>query len=130
MKRFFAAFFAALVLVACALTPPAAQAQTVTTSILLTYTAPTANTDGTAIVGTLTYQVYQGTKGGAFTAVGSPVTALTETVTSATAGNCFTVVAIDTNGTTVTNSAPSNTVCAEIPGAPGGLTITWSQTVH
>lgn len=119
-----------LVALLLALAACVAEAQTVTTSIPVSWTAPTTNTDGTAITGTLTYQLYQGVKGGAFTAVGTPVSALTVTVTSATAGACFTVVAIETIGSAVTDSTPSNTLCAEIPGSPGGLTLTWSQTVH
>lgn len=104
-------------------------AQTVTTSISLGWTAPTQNTDGSSISGALAYQVYQGPKAGPFVAVGSPVSTTTEIITSASAGNCFTVSTSETIGASTTVSALSPTVCAEIPSGASGLTISFTVTV-
>ncbi len=73
------------------------------------WTAPTTNTDGSAITVPLTYNVYQGQKG-AETLLASGLTALTAPVD----GPCVYVTA--TEGTT--EGVPSNEVCLLIPGAP------------
>lgn len=106
-----------------------AHAQTVTTKVNLTITAPTANTDGSTISGTLTYTLYQGPKAGPFALVASGITSTTTTVTSLASGNCFSVIAVETVGaTSSTASVPSATVCVVIPNPPGGLAVGVSVT--
>lgn len=122
MKRILLGVLAALV-AACAL------AQTVTTSIALSWIAPTKNTDGSAITGTLTYALYQGTSGGTFTQVATGITGTNTTVASPAAGNCFEVIALEAVSGSTTASAPSNVACAEIPGSPTSVVITWTVTV-
>jgi hypothetical protein len=77
------------------------------------WTAPITNTDGTAITGTLTYNVYNGAKG-AETLQGN-VTATSASVT----GPCVYVTAVE--GTT--ESAPSNEVCLHYANPPSGLSL-------
>lgn len=78
MKKSSSSFWSqALVIFSCALllvfvafaaqAQPAAAANTAT----ITFTAPTARTDGSAIAGTLSYKVYQGVKGQAKAVVGT-----------------------------------------------------------
>jgi hypothetical protein len=90
----------------------------------VTFIAPTKNTDGTAITGTLTYNLYQGTTAGAETKVasaiaGSPFTVSTGLVASTTVYWYLTAVE---NGV---ESAPTNEACKVFPGVvPGTFTIT------
>lgn len=118
MKR-----FAALALV---LASAVALAQTATTSATLAWTAPTANTDGSAISGALTYNVYEGPKAGPFTKVASGLSGGTTTLTSLTAGPCFAVTTVEA----ASESALSNTVCVLEPDGPSSLTVTLTVTVH
>lgn len=104
-------------------------AQTVTQNIVLGWTAPTKNTDGSAISGALTYTLFQGPANGPFVQVATGLTGTTTTVTSASAGNCFTLAATEAQGATSTTSAPSPTVCALIPGSPSGVTISVTISV-
>jgi hypothetical protein len=126
MKRLLLAAFAA-VITACAVIP--ASAQTASTSVTLSWTAPTKNTDGSAITGTLTYNLYQGPAAGPFVKVASNITGTSDVVTSLSAGNCFAVTAVETGSATSTESALSNTSCDIVPGSPSGLTITVTVTV-
>jgi hypothetical protein len=68
----------------------------------LTWIAPTANTDGTAITSPLTYRLYSGPKG-------AEVYRRTVTGTQATVTDkkCFTLIAVE-NGV---QSLPSNEAC-------------------
>lgn len=94
----------------------------------LTWVAPTANTDGTAIVGTLTYNVYFGLNGATLTLLKSGVTTLTytDTQTALVDGStaCYTVAAVE-GGTSV--SAQSAQGCktfpVAVPSAPTGLIV-------
>lgn len=92
---------------------------------VLTWTPPTAYTDGSPIVGALTYNVYQGLQGAPKVKVGSPATTATATISTGLnngATYCWTVTA--TQGTN--ESAPSNEACKTFPlvppAAPTGLT--------
>jgi hypothetical protein len=115
--------------IAIALFSSAALAQSVTQSIGLTWTAPTKNTDGSAITGTLTYTLFQGPTAGPFVQVATGLSGTSSTVTSTAAGNCFALAAVETQGATSTASAPSPTVCALIPAGPSGLTISITISV-
>ena len=91
----------------------------------LSWTAPTTNTDGTPITGTLTYNIYQGPTG-ALVKVQSGVTGLAATITTGLTGGstqCFAVTAVVSGQ----ESAQSNSACAAIPlsvpGAPGQVTV-------
>ena len=92
---------------------------------VLTWTGPTTYTDGTPIVGTLSYNIYQGVQGQPKVKVGSPAT--TATVTISTGLNnattyCWTVTAV----LATLESAQSNEACKTFPAlptnAPTGLT--------
>jgi len=81
----------------------------------LSWTAPTANTNGTAITSALSYNLYQGAKGAEVlvaSGVTSPYTA------SLASGLCFEVTAVESG----VESARSNEVC-ELPSAPGAPTV-------
>jgi hypothetical protein len=90
-----------------------ASAAVSTPQAALSWTAPTANADGTALAGTVTYNVYQGLTG-ALSKVQTGVTSAATTVTSGlTPGTtqCFAVTAV-VNGV---ESPQSNQACAAIP---------------
>lgn len=75
----------------------------------ISFAAPTKNTDGSAIAGTLTYNVYQAIKGGTKVKVGT-ITATSMTVTAGLAAGveyCWDVTAV-ANGQ---ESAHSNEGC-------------------
>jgi hypothetical protein len=102
-----------------------AAAATPTPSAALSWTAPTTNTDGTAITATLTYNIYQGLTG-ALAKVQSGVTTTAATITAGlTAGTtqCFAVTAV-ANGV---ESAQSNSACAAIsqpsPNSPTTVVV-------
>lgn len=101
----------------------------------LNWTAPTANTDGSAIAGTLTYNVYNcpagSTTGAASqcTQLANGLTAATWTSAALTAGTLnYAVTAVETSGGGPQESALSNivtlTVASAPPNPPGSLTIT------
>jgi hypothetical protein len=92
---------------------------------VLTWTAPTTNSDGSAITATLTYNLYQGLTG-ALVKVQTGVATLSATITTGlTAGTsqCFAVSAVE-NGV---EGAQSNTACAtipqQVPGQPTQITV-------
>lgn len=95
-------------------------------SAAVSWSAPTANTDGSAIpAGALTYNLYQGLTG-AEVKVQSALTAAATTVTAGlTAGTsqCFTVTAVEAG----VESAPSAETCAlipkPVPGVPTQITV-------
>jgi len=82
--------------------------------LTVSWTAPTTNTDGSAIpAGSLTYQLYQGSDG-KYATVGSPVAITSELVTAGlTVGTtvCFYVVAIEA----AQQSGASTEACAVVP---------------
>ena len=119
-----------LILAAIGATPAFAQtcvqgAAGVTPTATLTFTAPTKNTDGTAISTPLTYSVYVGTTSGgeklaASALTGSPITVTAGLAPAAT--YYFYVTVTDSKGV---QSAPSNEVCKAFPAsAPNTVTIT------
>lgn len=105
-----------------------AYAQTHTAA--LAWTAPTTNTDGSAITGTITYNVYQATQTGTtaptLAKVQSGITGTTLTITAGlTPGTtqCFAVTAV----VNAQESAQSAQSCAAIPfstpNSPSQITI-------
>ena len=91
----------------------------------LSWVAPTANTDGTPITGTITYNIYQGLTG-ALVKVQSNVTGLAATITTGLTGGttqCFAVTAVVASQ----ESAQSAPACAAIPlstpNAPTTVTV-------
>lgn len=84
---------------------------------VLTWTAPTTNTDGTPITGTLTYNVYQGAKGAeGATPVQSGLSALTVTITAGLVDGsttCWQVTAVEGGQ----ESVKSNEACKTFPPA-------------
>lgn len=94
---------------------------------VVTWAAPTVNTDGSTITATLAYNLYQGLQSaGTLTKVASSIAGLTVSVTAGlTPGStqCFAVTAIEAG----VESAQSNKACATIalptPGVPSQITV-------
>ncbi len=90
----------------------------------ITFTAPTTNTDGTALTGTVTYDLFQGSASGAEKLVasglsGSPIAVNTGLVDGTSI--YWYVEAVNSAGNA---SAPSNEVCKTFPaGTPSAVTI-------
>jgi len=94
-------------------------------SAVLTWAAPTLNTDGTAITLPLTYNVYQGAQGSTTKpSVLTGVTALTATITTGLAASstvCFELTAVAGGQ----ESAHSGEACKTFPAAtPAAPTLT------
>lgn len=105
-----------LVLIGLLMVAGAAQAQT-TPQALLTWTAPTTNTDGSTLVGALTYNVYQYSNA-VWSKVGVTAAGITTyTVVGLAAGNTynFHITAVNAAGQ---ESGASNQVTKIIPPAP------------
>ncbi len=98
---------------------------------VLTITPPTLNTDGSTIIGQITYNVYKGAQGQAVKPLlVTGLTATTYTALNLTAGTttCFNVTA---NVVGETESAYSNEVCKTIPPTnPNPPTITIAGNVY
>jgi hypothetical protein len=97
------------------------------------WTAPTTNTDGSAITQTLNYNLYQAACGSALVKVQSGIAGLTTTITKGMipgTTQCFALTALNT--TTGMESAQTSqvqvTVPQPTPNAPGGLTVTLATT--
>jgi hypothetical protein len=103
-----------------------ASAQTPRTASI-TFTAPTLRTDGTTITGALSYEVWQGIKGGT-KAKASTVNATSTTIniTTGLLGGteyCWHIVVVEAGN--AEKSAPSNEACKAFPqSAPNVVTIT------
>lgn len=100
-----------------------ANAQTARTATI-TFTAPTTRTDGSAITGALSYEVWQGLKGGTKTKVSTITTSATTINTGLVGGReyCWHVVAVEAGGG---SSVPSNEACkAFAVSEPNTVTIT------
>jgi hypothetical protein len=102
----------------------AATAQTPRTAVI-TFTAPTTRTDGSTITGALSYEVWQGLKGGT-KAKASTVNATSTTIniTTGLLGGreyCWHIVAVEAG----IASAPSNEACKAFEQSPPNtVTIT------
>jgi hypothetical protein len=93
-------------------------------TLTLSWTAPTANTDGTA-VSTLTYNVYQGSTCSALVLIQSSVGVPTYIIPGVAAGPyCFAVTAVENGVESAQSSAVSFTVKPPTPLAPTKLTVT------
>lgn len=99
----------------------------VTPTASITFTVPTLNTDGTAIAGPITYNLYQSSTSGAEVKVASALKGTPIAVTTGLAPKTtvyFKVSVVDANGN---ESALSNEVCKSFPASvPGTVTITVS----
>lgn len=99
----------------------AQQARTAT----ITFTAPTTRTDGTNIAGTLSYEVWQGLKGGTKALAGT-INNVTTTITTGLQGGreyCWHVIAVEAGNPS--KSAPSNEACKAFDlSGPNVVTIT------
>jgi hypothetical protein len=107
-----------LLLMTCGLLMGVAQAAP---SATLTWTAPTANTDGSAITGTLTYNIYQALQGVPLSKVSTGNTALSVVVTAGlTAGTtqCFAVTAVEGTQEGAQSSIGCKTFPSPTPLAP------------
>lgn len=99
----------------------------------ISWVAPTENSDGTPITGTLTYNLYQGTVppgGGAptMTKVQSGLTSPSATVASLTEGTtqAFAVTAIANGQESAMTALDDVVIPLPTPNAPTGLTVTLS----
>jgi len=104
-----------------------AQAQTAT----LSWTAPTTFTNGSAISGTITYNLYAGVQGSTLAKIQSAITTATTTVTGSTslpAGTtvCFAVTAVVAG----VESAQSAQACAAVPLPTPGVPTQITVVVH
>jgi hypothetical protein len=101
------------------------------TNLTLNWTAPTQNTDGSPIAGAITYNVYGGACGAAFTQLQSGITGTTNVRTNVNPGNWgYAVTAVVANQESARTSPVCTTVAAPVPvpGTPGGLTVTLATT--
>lgn len=147
LPKYLAAALVAAALSACALTPPApvslhrpnaplyhaslgatscvTGAQNIAPVATLTFTPPTTNTDGTAISGPLTFNLYQGTAAGAEIKTQSGITTSPDVINAGLKGGTtyyFELTAVDTVGN---ESAKSNEGCkAMAPSVPNAFVIT------
>jgi len=99
-------------------------AQTAPNTATITFSAPTARLDGTAITGALSYGVYQGVKGQPKTKVGTIATTTGQITTGLLGGTeyCWQVSAQEAGGP---ESALSNEACKAFPLSPAtAVTIT------
>lgn len=122
MKRY---WLAGLALVLFAILPPCVHAQTTPPSavqtVTITWTAPTKNTDGTALTGPITYNVYRWATGGAVTKISTLQTGLSFTDSSPPPSPCYLVSAVQSS---VAESLPGSACVGPTPGSPGGVTVT------
>lgn len=112
--------FVAVVAAWCA----SASAQAVR-SATITFTAPTLHDDGTAITGALSYEIWQGLKGGTKTKVSTITSSATTISTGLLGGNeyCWHVIAVEAGN--MVKSVPSNEACKAFQqSAPSTVTIT------
>lgn len=99
------------------------------TTATLNWVAPTANTDGSPITGTVTYNIYQGASAITLAKVQSGVTGTSTTVTTGlTPGtNEFFSVTAVVNGQESAEVVPVSVAIPQlVPKAPTGLTVTLS----
>jgi hypothetical protein len=95
------------------------QAQSSSSQVTVSWTAPTLNTDGSTITGTVSYNLYEGTStSGPWTKVQGQLSAVAEELSTIATGSCFAVTAV-VGGV---ESALSTAVCIKQPDAPTGLT--------
>lgn len=96
-------------------------------SASLSWTAPTANTDGSAITGSLTYNIYQGASGAlGATPVQTGITTTSATITaglSAGATVCFAVTAVEGGVESAQSAQACKTFPKPVPVSPTGLTV-------
>ena len=122
---------AALLCAALVTTPFAfAAGPTVSQTVHVSFTPPTTTTDGSAISGALTYNVYGATSAtGTWAKVDSGATASPVSFTAPAGDTCFAVTAVEQDNGSPVESAPSPATCLTIPGAPTGVTVTVSITI-
>lgn len=92
---------------------------------VLAWTAPVSNTDGSAIAGAVTYNIYQGLTG-SLVRVQSAVTASSVTITTGlTPGTsqCFAVTAVVGGIEGAQSNAACKAIPFPIPNAPTNLTV-------
>ncbi len=131
MKRFTPYFQAAmLVLAILFFGMVTAFAQTANTATIA-FTAPSTRADGSAIIGTLSYKVYQGIGKGTTKTLAGTITTTGLTINTGLLGGteyCWQVTATETIGTAAPGpeSPRSNEACKAFPpgSAPGVITIT------
>jgi hypothetical protein len=90
----------------------------------ITFVAPTTRTDGSTITGTLSYEVWQGLKGGTKAKAGTINNTSTTISTGLQGGReyCWYVIAVEAGGG---SSAPSNEACKAFSlSEPNVVTIT------
>lgn len=119
--------FAWLVLLTAVLAVSTAHAQTPRTATI-TFIAPTQHTDNSAITGALSYDVYQGLKGGSKSKVGT-INGTSTTISSGLLGGkeyCFAIVVIEAGVSTpsVMSADTANSCKAFDQSGPNTVTIT------
>jgi|HubBroStandDraft_5_1064220.scaffolds.fasta_scaffold102517_3 hypothetical protein len=110
--------------VAIALTLVASAALAAGPSATLTWTAPTVNTDGSPVSGTLTYNVYSGATATTLTKLQSGVTGLTVSIPGvAGSTSCFSVTAVEGGQESAQSNVACKTFPASVPDAPTNLVV-------
>lgn len=113
-----------LLLVAALIVSTVASAQAARTATI-TFTAPTARTDGSAITGTLQYEVWQGLKGGTKALAGT-INNTTATITTGLVGGreyCWDVVVVEA-GNAAKSDHSAEACKAFALSSPNTVTIT------
>lgn len=134
---------AGIVLLACVIAPvfaatptPAPKAvsspvgPTASATVTLNWPAPTLNTDGSALTGSLTYNLYQGPKAGPVTKVASGLTGTSTVLSTLTAGACFWLSAVEVLPGNTVESTPTGPICAVQPNPPGTLSVSITVTIQ
>lgn len=104
----------------------AASAQTAINSATLTWSAPTAYTDGSPIAEPLTFQVYQGLQGATKVKLGTPAAGTTRTISAGLLGGktyCWQVSTVAASGESALSNEACKTFPAPLPQAPAALTV-------
>lgn len=118
MKRLF-------LIVAALFVATVAGAQTANRTATITFTAPTARTDGSAITGTLQYEVWQGLKGGTKALAGT-INNTSATITTGLVGGreyCWDVVVVEA-GNAAKSDHSAEACKAFALSSPNTVTIT------
>lgn len=134
-----ASYLAISILFVLALLPVAASAQSAppptTATATITYVAPTKNTDGSAITGAITYNIYAAVQGATPVKIGSGITGpsyvFTTPLTSVPAAGvteCFALTSVVAGFESVLSSPLACKLIAAplIPNGPSSITITIS----
>jgi len=91
---------------------------------VLSCTAPTKNTDGSSITGTISYKFYEGMSAGSFSSSSAPQTACAYTWAGLSVGTHFFAVTATVGGVeSAVSNVVTKTIAAPKPNPPTNLTV-------